>query len=261
MAHATQSGISRRSRARRLGHAAAGVLAIALVGTASEAWAGPAGGSASGQVSTSGASGSSSGSGYDWPELVVAGNAIQFLAPLQFGIVSYLPKARFAFQYDRQIMKGHWFHIGVAALFDRGDWENFRMGSCGLEDQSDACGKGGVAGFDLYAGYTYKFFVQKKPFIVPYVRGSIGYTFFALPKLGGGDGNREQIRTRSQGLSIRPGGGFRLFLLDQLGIGMDVALPIGFLVHKNVRDGGDEDRDTNFLLGIEVLPLVVEYRF
>src|SRR5690606_22281629 len=77
-------------------------------------WAGPAGGSASGQVGTRGASGSSSGSGYDWPEMVVGGNALSFVAPLQIGMVGYLPKARFGFQYDRQLRKAHWIYGGVA---------------------------------------------------------------------------------------------------------------------------------------------------
>jgi hypothetical protein len=242
---------------------AAPAFAFALASTAATtALAAPAGGSASGQVGTSGASGSSSGGGYEWPELVVAGNAVQFLAPLQFGIVSYLPKARFAFQYDRQLIKGHWIHIGAAVLADRGGWENFRMGRCGLEGQSAACGKGGVVGFDVYAGYTYKFFIRDKPFIVPYVRGSIGYTFFALPKVGGGDGNREQTRTRSQGMSVRPGGGFRVFLLDTLGIGMDVSLPLGFLVHRNLEEGAEDyNRESSFLFGIEVHPVSIEYRF
>jgi hypothetical protein len=251
-----------RPRIPRSRAAAPALAFLVTAAAAGSAHAGPAGGSAGGTVSTSGASGKSSGSGYEWPELVVAGNAVQFLAPLQFGIVSYLPKARFGFQYDRQLIKAHWLHFGVALVADRGGWENFRMGSCGLELQSEACDKGGVVGFDIYAGYTYKFFVRKKPFIVPYVRGSIGYTFFALPKVGGGDGDREQTRTRSQGLSVRPGGGFRIFLLDTLGIGMDVALPLGFLVHRRLEDGGpDYERDTNFLFGIEVHPLSLEYRF
>ena len=243
--------------------AALPAFAFALATTAATtAHAAPAGGSASGQIGTSGTSGSSSGSGYDWPELVVGGNAIQFLAPLQFGLVNYLPKARFAFQYDRQLLRPHWIHVGVALLADRAGWENFRMDNCGLTGQSEACDKGGVVGFDIYAGYTYKFFVRKKPFVVPYVRGSVGYTFFALPKVGGGDSNREQTRVRSQGLTVRPGGGFRIFLLDVLGIGMDVSLPIGFLVHRNLEEGAEDyNRDTSFLLGIEVLPLVVEYRF
>jgi hypothetical protein len=252
------------SKGRRSAQRAAlPAFAFALAAAAATlAHAAPAGGSASGQVGTAGASGSSSGSGYDWPEVVVSGNAISFLAPLQIGIVSYLPKARFAFQYDRQLIKGHWLHLGAALLADRGDWDNFRMKGCGLEGQSAACDKGGVVGFDLYAGYMYKFFIRDKPWIVPYVRGSIGYTYFALPKIGNGDGDREQVRTRSQGLSVRPGGGFRLFLLDQLGIGSDIGLPIGFLVHRNLEDGAEEKHSTSsFLLGVEILPLVVEYRF
>lgn len=241
-------------------------LAFACAATAQVARAAPAGGSAQVQVGSQGTSASSSGNGksgkYKWPEVVVSGNAISFLAPLQFGIAGYLPKARFAFQYDRQIRKGHWFHVGIAALFDRGDYHNFRMKSCGLTG-TGVCGKGGVVGVDVYAGYTYRFFLQKRPWLVPYVRGTVGYSFFDLPKVGGGDGNRRQERIHTNSFSIRPGGGLRIFPIDQLGLGMDVALPIGFLVHKQLNDAADASvkKKGAFLFGIEVLPIVVEFRF
>jgi|JI7StandDraft_1071085.scaffolds.fasta_scaffold63441_1 hypothetical protein len=240
--------------------AAALVSVLAVSGAAQAA---PAGGSASARVGTGGNSGSAKGKsgGYKWPEVVVAGNAISFLAPLQFGLVNYLPKARFAFQYDRQIRKGHWFHVGIGALFDRGNYKNFRMKDCGLGNAEGVCDKGGVVGVDVYAGYTYKFYLDKRPWLVPFVRGSVGYTYFDLPKVGGGSGNREQSRVHSQGMTIRPGGGLRLFPLDQLGVGIDVGLPLGFLVHQVRNEDGEEGRTSSFLLGIEVLPLVVEYRF
>ncbi|MBC8068426.1 MAG: hypothetical protein IAG13_08840 [Deltaproteobacteria bacterium] len=237
------------------------VLAVAIAGAPTTAEAAPAGGSASGGFSTGkGANGSSqrNGSGYDWPEVVVAGNAVSFLAPLQFGIVGYLPKARLGFQYDRQIHKGHWIQAGIAVLFDRAGYENFRMDSCGLENYSGLCKKGGVVGVDAYLGYTYRFFLRERPWLVPYVRANIGYSYFALPKVGG---TREQERIHSQSLSLRPGGGLRFFLLDQLGIGFEIGVPVGFLVHAVRPDGGGKDRDGAFLLGVEVLPLVVEYRF
>jgi hypothetical protein len=229
--------------------------------------AGPAGGSASGQVSTSGARGSSSGSGYDWPERVVGGNAISFIAPLQIGIVNYLPKARFGFQYDRQLRKAHWIYAGVAILADRGGWQNFRMDSCGLEGATginppERCGRGGVVGVDLYAGYAHKWYIREHPYIVPIARGAVGWSWWALPQVGGGDSNREQSRTRSWTLNLRPGGGVRLFLLDELALGFDINLPIGFLVHTDrPRDTDERNREAGFLLGIEILPLILEYRF
>lgn len=235
--------------------------ALVIAGAPGRAEAAPAGGSASGGFSTkNGASGSSKrkGSGYDWPEMVVAGNAVSFLAPLQFGIVGYLPKARLGFQYDRQIHKGHWVQAGIALLFDRAGYDNFRMKSCGLETHPGLCKKGGVVGVDAYIGYTYKFFLQERPWLVPYIRANIGYSYFALPKVGGA---RQQDRIHSQSLSLRPGGGLRIFLLDQLGIGFDIGIPVGFLVHAVRPDGGGKDKDGAFLLGVEVLPLVVEYRF
>lgn len=250
-------------RVSRWAGAAAVVAALAVPAVAEAA---PAGGSASAKVGTGGASGSSSGKrkggAYKWPEVVVAGNAISFLMPLQFGLVSYLPKARFAFQYDRQIRKGHWIHVGVGALFDRGNYKTFRMNDCGVGTTEGLCKKGGVVGVDVYAGYTYRFFLAKRPWLVPFVRGSIGYTFFDLPKVGGGAaGNRQQSRVHSQGATIRPGGGLRLFPLDQLGVGMDFGLPLGFLVHQVFNEDGVKGKTSSFLLGIEVLPLVVEYRF
>jgi hypothetical protein len=228
--------------------------------------AAPTGGSTSGQLSTSGASGESSGSGFEFPDLVVAGNAVSFLAPLQVGIVGYLPKARFAFQYDRQIRKAHWIYVGAGILADRGNWENFRMDSCGLENSSgfnppEKCNRGGVVGFDLYAGYAHKFYVHAHPYVVPIVRGAVGFSWWALPRVGGGLEGREQARTRSWTLNVRPGGGVRLFLLSELALGFDVNLPLGFLIHKETPLSGDEDRNSGFLLGIEILPVIVEYRF
>lgn len=233
-------------------------LLFCLLAAPSLAHAGPA---ASGSISTDGgAKGSSSGGSYDWPELVYGGNAISAQLPLQFGILGYLPKARFAFQYDRQIRRAHWAHIGAALVFDRGDWKNFRMDNCGLS-ASGACGKGGVVGVDIFAGYTYKFFLQERPWLVPFLRGSVGWSMFALPKVRGNDSNRQQSRTRSWTLNLKPGGGVRVFLFSEFGVGADINLPIGFLIHRDVPEGGSADSSGEFLLGIEVLPLVAEYRF
>jgi hypothetical protein len=230
-------------------------IACAIAAWPDRADAAPA--TASGSVSTSkGASGKSTK--YDWPELVVAGDAISFLAPLEFGIVSYLPKGRFAFQYDRQIRKNHWVDIGFAALFDHAGYKNFRMDQCGFQTFPDRCKKGGVGGIDVWVGYTYKFFVQKRPYLVPYLRANLGYMYFALPKIGGA---QQQDRVHSQGLSLRPGTGLRIFLLEQLGVGFDIGIPFGFLVHGVRPDGGGKQHNTTFLLGVEVQPLVVEYRF
>ncbi len=226
--------------------------------------AAPSGGSASGQISTQkGASGSSSASDFEFPEMVVAGNALSFLAPVQIGIVKYLPRARFAFQYDRQIRRAHWIFFGVGLVADRASWRNFRMDRCGLENPDGsipmgACEPGGVVGFDLYGGYAHKFYLREHPYLVPIVRGAVGFSWWALPRIGG---DREQSRTKSWTLNLRPGGGLRLFLLEQLGIGFDLNLPLGFLIHTDKPPSQPEDKEAEFLLGIEILPLIVEYRF
>lgn len=223
--------------------------------------------SASGSFDTSkGFQGSGSGGSgkYKWPELVVGGNAISFIAPFQIGAVGYLPKGRFTFQYDRQLsanLARHWIHLGVGIVFDRGDWKNFRLDGC--ESGVDGnCQKGGVVGYDVYAGYTYRFFLQKRPWLVPHLKGAVGFSWWALPKVGGGLEERQQERLKSWTLNLRPGAGLRIFPLDQLGVGMDVNVPIGFLVHTDVPPGtGTTDKSGGFLLGFEIMPLTVEYRF
>jgi len=198
---------------------------------------------------------------FELPEMVIGGNAISGLFPVQFGLVGYLPKGRLGFQYDRQLLRPHWVQAGAAIIFDRGDYNNFRMDSCGLESIAGACGAGGVVGFDIYAGYSYKFYLKAHPYLVPIIRANLGFSYFALPELGGGAANREQTRTQSWTLNIRPGGGLRIFLLRDLALGVDLNLPIGFLVHTDVPLSASKTRETAFLLGLEVLPLLVEYRF
>jgi hypothetical protein len=38
-------------------------------------------------------------------------------------------------------------------------------------------------------------------------------------------------------------------------------LPIGFAINSEIPPGGPKDKEGSFLLGIELLPVVVEYRF
>ncbi len=200
--------------------------------------------------------------GFEWPERVVAGNAIVGLLPLQLGMVGYLPKARFAIQYDRQLYKAHWAFVGLAVLLDRGTWSNFRLPNCGLSDSGGvtpegSCQAGTVAGFDLYGGYIHKFYIQDSPWVVPYVKAGAGFGYWKYPKIGV---SREQLRDDSWLVSLRPGGGFRLFLLDDLGIGLEVNLPIGLLVHGDWPLDSTKQKNVAFSLGIEILP-AIEYRF
>jgi hypothetical protein len=122
-----------------------------------------------------------------------------------------------------------------------------------------------VVGFDLYAGYTYKFYIQKKPWVVPFIRAALGYSLFALPRVGEDDTLRLQNRTRSQYIAIKPGAGFRLFVLPELGVGSEINIPLGALIHRNIVDDGTgsptRDPGSAFLLGFEIMALVVEYRF
>lgn len=244
------------------------VALLAVVLWPAEAAAGP---SASGSFDTNkGFQGSGSGGKgkYAWPELVVGGNALQFISPFQIGAVGYLPKGRFTFQYDRQLspnLARHWIHVGAGIVFDRGDWENFRLDRCTpspATDQDGSCEKGGVVGYDLFAGYTHRFFLKKKPWLVPHLKGSVGFSWWALPKVGGGVTERHQGRLRSWTLNLRPGAGLRIFPLEQLGVGMDLNIPIGFLVHTDVIPNSNaEDKSGGFLLGFEIMPLTLEYRF
>jgi hypothetical protein len=238
------------------------LLWVAALPLATEALAAPpSGGSASASASTSKpntASGKSSG--FVLPDFVYGGNAVSLLAPVQIGLTpnGYIPRGRIGLQYDRQLHRAHWVHVGVAALFDRGNWQDFRMDTCGLTS-AGTCQAGTTAGMDLWLGYTYKLYIEKKPWIVPIFRAGLAGGFWSYPRIGG---TREQSRELSWMLGIQAGAGVRFFLLRELAIGIDVEFRPGLVVHREKLAGAAEpDNDPAFILPLQILPLLVEYRF
>lgn len=199
--------------------------------------------------------------GFELPKRVIGGNAISVLMPVQVGFVGYMPRVRIGFQYDYQLYKRHWLFGGAAVLLDRGDFRTFRLNSCGIETNSvsNACQAGTVAGFDLWLGYAHKWFIQKHPYLVPIARGAVGGGWWKYPDVTGA---RLQSRESSWTLSLRGGGGLRFFLLDNLGIGLDVNLVIGFTRSKDrLAAMVASTHENRVLFGMEILPLIVEYRF
>jgi hypothetical protein len=221
----------------------------------------PASGSGSASASTgSSPSASTSSSGYKAPDFVYGGNAVSLLAPIQIGLTpnGYIPRGRIGLQYDRQLYRAHWLHLGVAALFDRGRWSDFRMDECGLTAVG-ACQKGGTAGMDLWLGYTYKVYIEKKPWIVPTLRAGLAGGFWYYPRIGH---SREQSRELSWMLGLQAAAGVRFFLLRELAIGIDVEFRPGLVVHRERPSGAAEpDNDPGFILPLQILPLIVEWRF
>jgi hypothetical protein len=250
---------SARARGRLTAMAAA--LAVGLVVTLAPGLAAAApGATASGKFGTQGASGSTSAKkkGFKLPTRVAQGNAVSVLMPVQVGFAGYMPRVRIAVQYDRQIVKAHWVYVGIAALLDRGDYNNFRLPNCGLGDSAGSCNKGTVAGFDIYAGYAHKWYLEEYPYLVPIVRGAIGGGWWKYPDVGG---SRQQSRDSSGTFSVRPGAGLRFFPIVDLGIGLDVNFAIGFTRSKDWPLAQPIEKNTGFLFGMEILPLIVEYRF
>lgn len=248
--------------------AAAATTALLWLGLSSSAQAAQptsAGGSTSAKVSTSGAGGSAkgsgkgSGSGYDWPDFVYGGNAISAMLPFQIAFVGYEPRVRLGIQYDRQLYKRHWVHVGIAALLDRGNHRTFKEVPCGREDVigDRVCEGGTVAGFDGYLGYTYKFHLDERPWLVPMVRAGAGAGFWKYPRIGGA---QLQDIERSWTMSGRLGGGLRVFLMRDLAVGMDVNFALGFTRNFSRPPNEDLQKATAFLFGMELLP-AVEYRF
>jgi hypothetical protein len=232
---------SARARGRLTAMAAA--LAVGLVVTLTPGLAAAApGASASGKFNTQGASGSTSAKkkGFKLPTRVAQGNAVSVLMPVQVGFAGYMPRVRIAVQYDR------------------GDYNNFRLPNCGLGDSAGSCNKGTVAGFDIYAGYAHKFYLEEYPYLVPIVRGAIGGGWWKYPDVGG---SRQQSRDSSGTFSVRPGAGLRFFPIVDLGIGLDVNFAIGFTRSKDWPLAQPIEKNTGFLFGMEILPLIVEYRF
>jgi hypothetical protein len=199
-------------------------------------------------------------SGFQLPDFVYGGNAISILAPIQIGLTpnGYIPRGRIGLQYDRQLHRAHWLHIGVAALFDRGNWEDFRMDSCGLVSPG-TCQAGTTAGMDISVGYTHKLFIEKKPWIVPTFRLGVVGGFWAYPRLSG---TREQTRELSWMLGFQASAGLRFFLLRELAIGIDVELRPGLGIHRErLPAASSPDNDPAFMLPLQILPLILEWRF
>lgn len=235
------------------------VLWTAGLPLAGRAEAAPPSSSAQASASTSKPN-SGKPTGFVLPDFVYGGNAVSLLAPVQVGLTpnGYIPRGRIGVQYDRQLHRAHWVHVGVAALFDRGRWSDFRMDSCGLT-QPGTCQSGTTAGMDLWLGYTYKLYVEKQPWIVPTFRGGLAGGFWAYPRIGG---TREQSRELSWMLGLQLGAGVRFFLLRSLAIGLDLEFRPGLVVHRERVAGAlESDNDPAFILPLQILPLLVEYRF
>jgi len=193
------------------------------------------------------------------PEVVFSGNAISLLMPMQFAFIGYQPRVRIGLQYDRQIRARHWVYVQGAALLDRADHTVFDTNGCGFGVAVvGRCGSGTVAGFDVTAGYTYKFNLKKLPWIVPLVRGGLGFGWWRYADIGG---DRQQARERTFAIGLRPGGGVRFFLLKDLGLGLDLNLNFGVMNSREDPIAGISRSVNQFLLGIEILPLVLEHRF
>lgn len=252
----------RRSRGRWL---VGGLLTLgAFAMWPSEALAGPPGAGGSVGGSTNGQAGGKS-SGFELPDFVYGGNAVSVLMPMQFGLTArgYVPRVRLGIQYDRQIVKGHWVYLQAAALLDNGNFQSFKMDDCGFDadDVAGACGRGTVAGVDITAGYTYKFYVEKNPWIVPQLRAGLGWGWWRYPRLSSNESERLQTRRQSFALTVRAGGGLRFFLLKDLALGVDVNFQFGFNRHRDILLNGDVENSTDGLVVIEALPALLEYRF
>lgn len=243
---------------------------LPLAGSALAAPPSSSGGSASASGSASpavtgrggpGGTYKTSQSGFQLPDFVYGGNAVSLLAPVQIGLTpnGYIPRGRIGFQYDRQLHRAHWLHLGAAALFDRGNWQDFRMDSCGLESQVGTCQAGTTSGMDLWVGYTHKLFIEKRPWIVPTFRAGVAGGFWYYPRLSG---TREQTRELSWMLGLQVAAGVRFFLLRELALGIDLELRPGFVIHRERLPAAPEpDNDAAFILPLQILPLVLEYRF
>jgi hypothetical protein len=229
------------------------ILWIGLLLSSEALAAPPTGGSAS--ASTSGRS-----SGFQPPDFVYGGNSLSFLGPVQVGLTprGYIPRARLGFQYDRQLHRAHWLHVGFAGLFDRGRWDDFRMPRCGIP-AIGACQVGTTAGLDVWVGYTYKVYIEKYPWIVPTFRAGLAGGFWKYPEL---TGTRQQSRELSWMLGLQAGAGVRFFLLRELAIGLDLELRPGFVIHREHLVAAIEpETESAFILPLQILPLLVEWRF
>ncbi len=250
-----------RARAARLLIASLVVMLALLIGP-TLAHAGPPSSSRSGSASTSKPNSSSSSkkkTGFQLPDFVYGGNAVSLLAPVQVGLTrsGWVPRGRIGLQYDRQLHRPHWVHVGVAAVFDRGGYKDFRI-PCGLDTLVGTCDAGSVAGMDVWLGYTYKLYIEKTPWLVPIFRAGLAGGFWKYPRIGA---SREQARDLSWTLGLQAGAGLRIFLLRELALGLDIEFRPSLAIHREQPAGQPRDTDPGFVLPLQILPLIVEWRF
>lgn len=198
---------------------------------------------------------------FRWPELVYGGNAVsvKMLNQVGFG-ETFLPRVRIGVQYDRQLDKAHWIHGGVAWLLDRASVARF-VGPSGCQLDSvegeDLCGPGTIMGVDVWVGYTHRFYIRRLKWLVPHAKGSIGFSAWKYPRINGA---RLQARESSWGVHAAIGGGARIFIRPDIGVGIDLDLRLGSLTHTD-KPVGEELKRSHFQIGLQILPLVGEYRF
>jgi hypothetical protein len=107
-------------------------------------------------------------------------------------------------------------------------------------------------------GYAHKWFLKNNPYLVPIARVGLNGGAWWYPDILK---SRQQARESSWSLSVRGGGGLRVFLRRDLAIGLDVNLILGFYISKDRPSAMAPETNANFLVGMEILPLLVEYRF
>ncbi len=186
---------------------------------------------------------------FSWPAIVRGGDAFTLRMPMQWGLIAYRPRVRIELGWVHAFTRNHHLWLRASALLDRG---RRHVLAPDLFAKSDAClgdCRGGtVAGASVGLGYRWMPVFDKKPWIAPVLHAGLaaGPWFHPTERV-------ESTRNYTVHVGLETGAGLRLFLLENLAIGLDLDLQLDLLAH-------DDRRRPDLGLGLGVFPVVLEVR-
>lgn len=187
-----------------------------------------------------------------------AWNVISIHDPFRYGLTSYVPRFGGGIRYGRRIRGPHWVYISIGSFLDYGDWRKFHLDDCGLGNGTASCGKGVVAGIDVRIAWAYEHIPRHHPKLSVTGRLGVGAGWWKLPEISG---TRLQSRESSRILSVIPGMGFRYAPAKVFALGFDAGIMVGLSRSSERPLAQLAETVTEFLLALELDPLVLEFRF
>lgn len=185
-------------------------------------------------------------------------NAISIYDTARYGLTSYIPRSGGGIRYSRRLRGAHWIQFTLGSYLDYGDWRNFQLDRCGLDSSAGSCEKGVVAGVDVRVAWVYGHVPRRRPKLSVSGRIGVGAGSWQLPNISG---SRQQSRESSWIFGVLPGMGFRYAPSRVFALGFDAGIVVGLSRSRETELARPTETITEFLLALELDPLVLVFRF